>query len=77
MNILNKLSIKNLKLNKKRTISTIIGIRDTKGEGAFFILSSLMLYIILVCKDITKWSKFLALWNEAIKISISLYILGT
>ena len=26
MNILNKLSIKNLKLNKKRTISTIIGI---------------------------------------------------
>ena len=26
MNILNKLSIKNLKMNKKRTISTIIGI---------------------------------------------------
>ena len=26
MNILNKISIKNLKLNKKRTISTIIGI---------------------------------------------------
>ena len=26
MKILNKLSIKNLKLNKKRTISTIIGI---------------------------------------------------
>ena len=26
MNILNKLSIKSLKLNKKRTISTIIGI---------------------------------------------------
>ena len=26
MNILNKISIRNLKLNKKRTISTIIGI---------------------------------------------------
>ena len=26
MNLLNKLTLKNLKLNKKRTISTIIGI---------------------------------------------------
>ena len=60
MNILNKLTIKNLKLNKKRTIVTIIGI---------------MLSTALICAVAGMVSSFMATLVEMLKMNMAIDIL--
>ena len=57
MNVLNKLSIKNLKMNKKRTISMIIGI---------------ILSMALICGVITLWISFKESLLQSVSIKLEL-----